>query len=503
MQNFNLIDSPWIPVRWRAAATGDTPAMVSLDDAFSRSAEIADLDCAPHERIALTRLLVCITHAALGAPEDADEWGDFGNNLAEAIPAYLKRDDIHPHFNLLGDGPRFLQEDVSSEKALVPMSKMIFNLATGNNPTLFDHSGGDAFRVVEQTYVPLALLTFQNFYPLFGTGYKGRGPCSDANAIHTILCGNTLKDTICLNLLDSETINSLSDDGMGIPIWECYDKNSLSASTKTFLGRLVPRHRSLKLRNNLDGFYHQNISLEYPKWEPYREASTTVILNRKEERKLLAAQLNKAVWRDLHALTVIKSENTVGAAPVLKSHLDQHSDGTARIWAGALITDLKAKILDTVESTFTVPKQLFCEAGQNIYAAGIEHAEAISKKLEFAVKIYWQEVTDPDPKKPAPAKGAALKQYWHSLGQQHRKLIQLAANPQDRIGKAAIGAEGANDVWTKVVCDAAIAAFDSVCPRSTPRQIQAYANGIKPLIWALFPESKKTKPISRTPAKSA
>jgi CRISPR type I-E-associated protein CasA/Cse1 len=117
MQNFNLIDSPWIPVRWRADATTDTP-LISLSDAFTRGTEIADLDCAPHERIAVTRLLVCITHAALGAPNDEEEWDGFGTNLAEAVPAYLMRTDIYPHFNLLGEGPRFLQENVSHKKGI-------------------------------------------------------------------------------------------------------------------------------------------------------------------------------------------------------------------------------------------------------------------------------------------------------------------------------------------------------------------------------------------------
>jgi CRISPR system Cascade subunit CasA len=67
MTNFNLIDHPWIPVRW---LDQQKSPLVSLNDAFARSGEIADLDCQPHERIAIMRLLVCITHATLPPPED-------------------------------------------------------------------------------------------------------------------------------------------------------------------------------------------------------------------------------------------------------------------------------------------------------------------------------------------------------------------------------------------------------------------------------------------------
>ena len=149
-----------------------------------------------------------------------------------------------------------------------------------------------------------------------------------------------------------------------------------------------------------------------------------------------------------------------------------------------------------VESSFTISKKLLCDDGRNIYSAGIEHAEFISKKLGVAVWAYWQDVAHADPKKPVPGKELALKQFWHRLDQQHRELIQLACDPEGRRGLPAIGTEGAEDVWTKIVRTAARSAFDAVCPRSTPRQIQAYANGIKPLLRALFPKTKETKPVA-------
>jgi CRISPR system Cascade subunit CasA len=362
MTTFNLIDNPWIPVRWHPSATGGKPRLVSLHVAFARSREIADLDAAPHERIALTRLLVCIAHAALGAPDAATD--------------YLKRLDIHPHFNLFGDGPRFLQEAVPEKGETVSASKLFPRLATGNNPTVLDHGGMSARRNFEPAALALALLTFQNFYPLYGAGYKGRGPCADANGIHCVLLGQQLRETIIHNMLDAESLSRTAHESFGRPIWECKTTAELEMSTQTLLGRLVPRHRSLRLASDLTGFFHSNKSLIYPNWEPHREPSVSIVVNRKGDRRIAPARLDRSIWRDLHHLTALRAgdETNPDASLILQSHREALENETVDLWTGALITDLKAKILDTAESTFTVPRGLFGAAGRSLYTAGVEYA---------------------------------------------------------------------------------------------------------------------------------
>jgi hypothetical protein len=60
------------------------------------------------------------------------------------------------------------------------------------------------------------------------------------------------------------------------------------------------------------------------------------------------------------------------------------------------------------------------------------------------------------------------------------------------------GAEGAEDEWTQRVRDAALKAFQAVCPQTTPRQIQAYSSGIKPLWKALYPKSNPKKKVKKS-----
>lgn len=494
MQNFNLIDSPWIPVRWRAEANSETPALVSLDQAFLRSKEIADLDCAPHERIALTRLLVCITHAALGAPKDEAEWDGFGDDMAEAIPAYLRRDDIYPHFNLLGDGPRFLQTRVNESAPLVPTSKLCPELSTNNNPTLLDHYGTNKSRPFSNAAVPLALLTFQNFYPPFKTG-QPQGPCSKNCPLHTVLLGKSLTETIILNTL-SQNIISKAYKVIGKPYWE--DKKGAS-TLRTFLSHLVPKHRKLWIKNAKEGFYHITADggIRYPTFnDGFLMPSVTTVTNKKGERYLLKAKIEKSIWRDLHTLTNIKQIKTStgfsSEAPlVIQAHEESILTNGAQIWCGTLITS-ESKIEIQCESTHTINSKLFSPSGQNTYAAGIDYCERISKNLASAVKTYWLAITDPDPKKPAPGRSKADSHYWHTLDREHRKLVQLASNPEQRVGQPSIGSEGANDEWTATVQHAALNAYEDVCPRTTPRQLQAYASGLRKLKLTI-PAPKPTK----------
>lgn len=485
MQNFNLIDHPWIPIRW-TSSSGENPSLISLHDTFQRGEEIADLDCLPQERISLIRLLVCISHAAIGAPSFPNHWAGFGNDLAAKATAYLARPDIHPHFNLLGDGQRFLQEDVPDSSALVPASKLISSLATGNNPTLLDHYGMSSSRDFTAATIARALLTFQNFYPLYGAGYKGKGPCCESNALHTILLGKTLLGSIRSNMVDLQTMTTTGCQDLGKPIWECASPDEIQASTSTLLGRLVPRHRSLKIDDNLQGFFHRKDSLQYPGFEPYREPSVTTFTDAKDNRRILSARVSRGIWRDLHSLTLLDQSHD-GTSPVLASHEDEFADETCTLWSGALITDLKAKILDTVESTFTVPSSLFEKGGYEVYEAGVGHAETISKKLYGAVKYYGSSLSHE-----SPPTEQAQQHYWHALDQSHRTLIQLSAHPEEQTGKPAIGGEGAVDEWTLAVRSSALAAYQAVCPQTTPRQIQAFAAGIKPLYRTVVPKRQKT-----------
>lgn len=479
MQPFNLINQPWIPVRWISASSGQNTPLVSLHDAFSRSTEIADLDTAPHERIALTRLLVCITHAALGAPADDDDWENFGNDLTSAVPAYLAKSEIHSHFNLLGDGDRFLQRKpkCTDPKDGYPLSKIAFNLSSGNNPKLLDHWGEDP-RPWTPPSTALALLCLQNFFVggSMAAKVKGNGPA--LKSLQMLLCGTDLKTTILNNCLDHKSIE-ITGGKLGKPVWE-------SSPDQNLLARLAPTSCALWLSDDLNTIFIDQGN-QYLEFDAYRDPYVSTVIGKDDKRRLIRAKPDQGIWRDLHLITNLS--NAAGSSAPLNLqcfNARKELGETTELWVGELIKAKDAKIEDCTESTFTVPQALFDLNGRNLYAAGIAYAETISNFLYGAIKSYGKSLSH---EHPPVIEGK--KHYWHHLDQNHRTLITMAGDPQ--LGQAAFGTPGADDAWTKLVRDAATRAYKAVCPHTTPRQIQAHTAGIRTLHKALFPKPPAAK----------
>lgn len=455
--------------------------MLGLRELFEQAREVVGIEASPHERVSLMRLLLCIAQAALGGPPDRHGWAHFGDEFGPAALDYLGRPDIYPHFELFGSGPRFLQVAVPSKREAVPASKLMPHLATGNNPTPFDHPGGTK-RCFPPSRLALALLTFQNFYPLYGAGYKGRGPCVDSNMAHTLLQGSNLGETLRLNALDEETIReNYPQEGLGRPLWESGSTGAAaqSVATLSYLGRLVPRHRNLWLHEDGAAFDLCNEALQYPAYATSREPTSTVVVVRQAEpevRRLLSLRLERSAWRDLHSITRLDppGQETQRAALSLQSHAGELARDGAEIWVGGLVTDLKAKILDAVEATITVPGALFTEKGQAIYEAGVKLAQFQSQQLFGAVQRYAAGM-----KNELGQHQAAARHFWNALDIKAALLLQLT-NSAAVPGVPELSVAGGP--WGRVVRRAARSAYEEQCQAVTPRQYQAYAEGLRVLL---------------------
>src|SRR5919109_1041201 len=331
----NLTTDRWIPIVW---ADGQ-PGTVSLWDAFARAEDIRDLAVRPHERIAVMRLLICIAQAALDGPTDHDDWKACRAKITPAAVDYLKR--WQKAFELLGDGHRFLQVDglkkpdnKNHDDEGNSVSKLDLALATGNNSTLFDNGGGSD-RAFELPDVALALLTFQCFspcgtigvalwngaptlgwssYPAVKPGQSKHAPCLSGNMLHSYLRGEALLESLHHNLMTKEQITRFcGPDAWGRPIWEQMpskptDKAGMRNATQTYLGRLAPLSRAIRLEENCRSMMLAN-GLDYPDYrEGWREPSATIItrnVKKQPTRATLPAEIEKSTWRELHALTVI------------------------------------------------------------------------------------------------------------------------------------------------------------------------------------------------------
>ncbi len=461
MKHFNLTESPWIPVR----ILNSENRLIGLSDLFKQAAEIADLDCPPHERISIMRLLVCITQASLGAPESSEDWDEFGDEFETQILTYLARSDIHPNFNLYGDGPRFFQQLPKQEAEGYPIDQIMFQLSTGNSTTLLDHEGGTARKFPPAT-VARAILAYQNFFVggSMASKVKGNGPA--LKFLNCLLRGANLKESILVNCLDLETVKEYFQT-ISKPSWESSSQVSVG-----YLGRLSPRSCALWLAE--DGFsLNIDMGVQQPEFPEQRDPYSTTHTY-KDKSYLLRADLEKGLWKDLHVVTVLKNADDQGQqAPLnLQSHALEYQDKKCEIWLGELVKAKDAKIIDSIESTFTVPVKMFSDEGRGRYQSGVEYAEKQSNHLYGAVKQYGDSL-----KQDKPPTGLAKQYYWTALQHRSQTLLDLVAQ-EDAMS---IGYDETGNPWGELVRNSAIKAYEQVCPRLSPRQLQAYAAGLRRL----------------------
>ena len=491
----NLILNPWIPAL-RADGRRD---LFSLHDLFAQAHELRDLAVKPHERIALMRLLVCISQAALDGPVDEAEWETCEPHIQPRVGDYLTK--WKSAFELFGDGPRFLQlanlrPGKESDEANAA-TKLDLALATGNNSTLFDNRAGED-RILESARSALNLLTFQCFAPggrigvarwngneTAGKGSSNHAPCTPSCMVHTLVLSGTLLGTLHRNLLTRENVTDFHGlNRWGEPVWEqpvagADDKAAIENADRTYLGRLVPLSRAIHLADDGFSIILAN-GLEYPIFPTFREATATVI-KRKDELVLLPASTSRSLWRQLAAVSVTRRAGSDAiCGPLALNHSTKSTETS--LWVGALVTD-KAKIEDVVESTYSLPAGMFTDFGRAAYEKGVAHAEEREGFLIQAVKTYASTL-----KIVSPAYDRARQHFWTRVEQHLVALFDIARDTN-------LVADLPNCAWGQAVQGAASDAYEQSCPRQTPRQIQAYALGLRKL--TLVP--KPTKPTTTSP----
>ncbi len=497
----NLTTDAWIPVIWNDGK----PGSLSLREAFEHGANVRELAVRPHERIALMRLLICIGQAALDGPPDYDDWKVCRERIVPSAIDYLAR--WQRTFELFGRGQRFLQ--VAKLSASKPnaegdegssTSKLDIALATGNNTTLFDNSGGSE-RAFASGELALMLITFQCFSPsgrigvglwngkeTLGAGSSEHAPCLSGGMLHALLRGDNLLATLHKNLITKQQVeNFLGANSWGRPIWESMpqaldDAESVQNSTRTYVGRLVPLARAIWLSEDGRSLILAN-GLEYETdADGWREPSATIVTrqqNGQPTRVVLAASLEKAMWRELHSLTV----RAVGEKPGGPAAMQNISDREAAfdLWTGGLVAK-RAKPVDTVESVFHVPAAMLEETSQMAYERGVRLAETTEFRVRRAISVYHKELGDhldrPEMKsRREQIQGKAAAQFWTEMELCVPYLLEAAATP------ASLGLKHLwqNTAWGKSVWRAARRAYEHACAHETPRQMRAYALGLNAL----------------------
>lgn len=141
MAQYNLIHEPWIPLCLR---NGQTVAW-GIMETLCRSHEVQEVvGRTPLETIALNRFLLAVTHDALSDLVDLSGWKscwEAGRLDSTRIKAYLEQHASS--FDLFHPSNPFYQTTETLVRDPAPLSALSYEMATGNNDTLWSHDLDD------------------------------------------------------------------------------------------------------------------------------------------------------------------------------------------------------------------------------------------------------------------------------------------------------------------------------------------------------------------------
>ncbi len=462
IKRFNLVDEPWIPI------VGFP--LVSLRQLFTETG--LELAGNPIEKIALLKLLLAIAQAAY-TPKDDDDWRRLGmGGMAKRCLAYL--DQWHHRFYLYGPEP-FLQMPAIKNTNKTSLGVVIPQNGPDNNSVLY-HS--QIQRDISDAEKAVLIVTLMGFGLATGAkkGKKAAKPgtwLGEYGYLHNFLFGEDALSTIWFNMLTHEGIQCR--DGVGVPPWEDMpmDRESTVARTlkESLIGKFVPLSRFCLLHDT-DFYYLDGISHPTHK-EGGRDPS--LVLNFSKNPGALWVDPSKRPWRLLTSILGFFSHSGTDSWECIHlrqglSRAKEFSDKIS-IWSGGLkvskygFGDHKVTGADNfVESKVDLQSEWLGEPWFIRLETQMERLEELSKELASSVCGYFKENKSEN----RLAKGQtrkALTLYWQFCEKEFSLLLE-ACNE--------IGSQARDQIWKRYI-EHARSAFDCVCPRSTPRQLDAWS----------------------------
>jgi len=311
--SFNLIEEPWLPVSLVEGGSAEW----GLRELFARAHEARGLsEPSPLTYTAVLRMLLALLHRSLDGPRNPNHWCDLylaGQFDAGMINDYLER--WNDRFDLFHPERPFAQVDASVEMTdNSPVTRMLMERTSGNNPTLFDHSWDENPPAFSPGEAARALLT-THAYAFAGSG--GRFVQAPMVAGYAVSFeGRNLFETLMLNLVwyDDDFLRPQMLAASGdAPWWEWVEEAPLSKAPMRPRGLtdlLTWRGRAIRLLPEADGKvrriqYSQGYVLDdadlilRDPFKRYVRATTGASAGASFPRNFT---VGRALWRDAHSL---------------------------------------------------------------------------------------------------------------------------------------------------------------------------------------------------------
>ena len=475
---FNLIDESWIPIV--------DVGLVSLRDVFQNPG-YRQLGGNPVEKMAVMKLLLAIGQAA-ATTADEIEWRDLGSEgLAKKCLDYM--DIWHDRFYLYGDRPFLQMPDIHRAKTQ-PYSILTLGVATGNT-TVLTHTQMQsevsdpkmAMGLVAQMSMALGGKKTDNKITL-SIGYQGKvkpagkpGPAIGYKGyLHSLLIGESLQETLWLNLQTSQRIDqtNMFPCGVGVAPWESMPQGEdclvARALRDSLMGRLVPLCRFCLLTEK---GLHYSEGLAHAGYKEGVVDPTVSVSNAGKEPKVLWANPEKRPWRELTSLlSFLDQTSSAGVQNLqIRTGLErlEYLEGNFGVWSGGLRVTSQAGEQyasgsdDFVESVVWLDKQSIGDIWFMQLKSEMDDLSSLAKGLYGRVTGFFKEMNGIGEHQAA----RATNQFWQLCEREFQALV-FSCQPGEE--------EAQQRITIRRRCAAYVhSAYDQTCAKETGKQIDAWA----------------------------
>jgi len=483
--SFNLVNEPWIPCIMPDGSRKE----YGLKDVLLNAPKIREVyDPSPLVTVALHRLLLAILHRNFG-PKDDKSWKALWQKGCwdrEILEKYFS--EWRGRFDLFDSQKPFYQTaKVPFEDYKKPSSKIIQELASGNNSTLFDHTSDNIPPEILPAEAARVVVAFQAFAlgGLIKQGVSDKEAPLVGKAV-VILKGDNLFQTLMLNFhhynADGEVPFRSEKDK---PCWERdEDTEAKERNLDGYLDLLTWQSRSIRLKpERVDGkLVVRYVALwkgyRFPKGFSLYKKETMVPFRKKKKAgpdeepwSPVHFQEDRALWRD--SLSLFQSVDEEQSRPKM---MDWVSDLLG--WEKENFLNCRVIPVDVLGLSNNKAKPLFWRHERLplplSYLKDEKLVDELKKALSLAedVAISLQNILK---KKMAKELGLikggdrksendilsnkAKRIYWSRLEVPFKEL--LVNLPNDKIVE--YGDENQSSQWAKKIRNTAEEAFDYAC----------------------------------------
>lgn len=443
---YDLLTEPWLFAFDRDGRT----VSVGLLELFARAHELKTLVLeTPDVTAGVYRMLLAILHRAYDGPKNLKvEWRAIWKAKrfeSRRIAAYLE--EWRQRFDLWDTKHPFLQDPRLSIDEFESVSRLFVEHAQGNNPTLFDHTLDDDRPVIDSATAARRLVGAQ----LMALGGRIAGSAQSALAgpfatsVTFLLLGDSVFETLALNLLVNDGKSPIPSGAKDAPSWE---QNIASARARAPYGhldlltwrprryRLVPADDFGRvIKGVVPGGEASRLETEDLRdpFAAYRVSDSVGLLP-------LRVDPERAMWRD--SLPFFAGDGEWGRIPLnlsqtaaLVAQGDLNRSHLLQVLACGFATDKAKKRLGRVE-TIPIPATLLDAPGAiPVIRWAIERSTDVGEALNsaaFLAACHALSTGDRSPDKNeaselAKATGAAAV-YWSEAGSSFPRLLSNLAN---------------------------------------------------------------------------